>query len=188
MIGAWGGQASHLATTLAGWTIIGSCKADGGGGAGCWYSKVAGGSEPANYTFVSGAGGGWTAMSICTFSGENQSTPIDVTGTAANGSSTTPTAPSVTTTVNNDVPVWMFEVQAATFTGPVTSPAGATTQQAGGTSVGVSMSYGAAKTPAGATGTSAGSMPSGAWSAQTVAIEPALASPTPTIDPTPTNE
>jgi hypothetical protein len=172
------GQSSNLPTTPTGWKIIGTCTADGGGGAGCEYYRVAS-SEPSNYQWTSGAAGGWIAGVICTFSGENQSHPIDAIGTPATGNNTAPKIPSVTTSAAaNDVLLAMFELEAANFTKPADMIFDGVVQQSPGVSAGAAITY-KMLTSIGATGTDAASMNTGVWSAQGVAIEPAVATATP---------
>lgn len=60
--------------SLAGWTLISGAAIDGGTTRGALLYKVAGGSEPANYTFTLGAGSNNNEGTIVAFSG------VDVTG------------------------------------------------------------------------------------------------------------
>jgi len=92
------GGTTITVTPPAGWTLI--LRTNNGTSVGtATYYKVAGGAEPANYT--------WTTTStrqlggIIRYTGVNNSSPIDVSA-AATGNSTTPTAPTVTTTLAND--------------------------------------------------------------------------------------
>jgi hypothetical protein len=94
-------------TPPAGWTLIRS-DANSTTITQALYRKVAGGSEPASYAWtfnhpiVAAVGG------IAAYSGVDTSTPVDVSGGQANASSTTVTAPSVTTTVANTLVVGFF--------------------------------------------------------------------------------
>ena len=94
-------------TPPSGWTQVRS-DASGSTVNQTIYRKVAGGSEPSSYAFtfsdpVSAAVGG-----IVGYTGVDTTTPIDVSGGQANASSTSVTAPSVTTTVANTQLVAFF--------------------------------------------------------------------------------
>jgi type II secretory pathway pseudopilin PulG len=95
------GSTSGSLASPAGWTLL-----DRGSDSatqvtlGVWY-KIAGASEPANYTFT------WTGNEqaygwIMRFTGHNSSTPINTSAfQAGTSTSSTPPCPSVTTTVAN---------------------------------------------------------------------------------------
>jgi hypothetical protein len=90
----WSSVQRHNSTTVIGQEV--------------WY-KVAGGSEPASYDWT------WTGARaasgvISSYSGVDPTTPVDVNGGQANASSTTITAPSVTTTGTDDLLVGFFGV------------------------------------------------------------------------------
>jgi hypothetical protein len=71
------------------------------------YYRVATATEPASYTWTASTSlGGFTGI-IAVYSGVNPSNPIDVNA-GASAASTTPNAPSVTTTAANDelVVIW----------------------------------------------------------------------------------
>ncbi len=70
------------APTLAGWSLISGVSLGGGGGTqrfGAVLYKIAGASEPANYTFALGAGTDSASGGIVAFSGVDGTTPFDVT-------------------------------------------------------------------------------------------------------------
>ncbi len=83
------------------WTLINEGACTGGGGPcrlGVWR-RIAGGSEPANYT-VTWTGGDEAVGYILRYTGVDTVTPIDASGVAT-GASIAPTAPTVNTTVAN---------------------------------------------------------------------------------------
>lgn len=90
---AWG---STSVTTPSGWTRVTTSDITTSNGAKiAIFSKIAGGSEPASYTFTNSLG-----TSIACFTGNDQVTPVNVyAGTAFQAVSGT--SPSVTTTVAN---------------------------------------------------------------------------------------
>jgi RHS repeat-associated protein len=110
---------SNLAITPpAGWTLVRS-DASGTTITQAIYRKVAGASEPANYTWTFAGPVTGTVGAIVAYSGVNTTTPVDVSGGQANASSASVTAPSVTTTVANDMLVGFFgTANDATFTPP----------------------------------------------------------------------
>jgi RHS repeat-associated protein len=94
-------------TPPAGWTLIRS-DANGTTITQAMYQKVAGGSEAGSYAWtfnfpITSAVGG-----IVAYSGVDTTSPVDVSGGQANASSSTVTAPSVTTTVANTKLVGFF--------------------------------------------------------------------------------
>ena len=81
------------------------------------YYKVAGGAEPASYTwgFTNGRAGG----GIAAFRGVDNAAPINASSGQANASSTNIVAPSITTTVANTMLVGLFgTAQSDTITPP----------------------------------------------------------------------
>lgn len=87
--------------TATGWTQIDNVVSAGTVLRYASYYKVAGGSEPASYT-INVASGTYTEGIIACYSGVDNTTPINAHTTAeASGSTSTPTIPSVTTTVAN---------------------------------------------------------------------------------------
>jgi hypothetical protein len=84
------------------------------------YVRVAGGSEPASYTFTlssaqSAAGG------IAAYIGVNTATPVDAHGGQVNASSTSITAPTISTTVAGDRLVGFFGTASLTTVTPPAS-------------------------------------------------------------------
>ena len=116
-IDARGGTGTAI-TAPSGWTLV---RRDNSGTrlAKATYYKVAGASEPASYTWtfspsVRASGG------IVAYSNVATTTPINVSGGQVNASSTTVTAPSITTTVANAMLVGLFGTAAGTrFTAPL---------------------------------------------------------------------
>lgn len=136
------------------------------------YVKVAQATEPASYTWTSNSsarsGGGIVAYSGAAVS------PIDVQA-GSTGVSTTPTAPSVTTTVNSGFLVTFFVARQQSL---ASLPPGMTERWNLNTGGGAgSIGVGATDEPrptAGATGTRAASIGSSFdWTGQSVAIKPA---------------
>jgi hypothetical protein len=105
-INYWG----DLALTVpGGWTLISSQAIVAGGGKLAIYYKVATSSEPTNYTWrVSTAD--YSQGIIATYSGVDTSTPIDVSATEANTSSTSQTQTAVTTTAANAMLLYFLAV------------------------------------------------------------------------------
>jgi hypothetical protein len=101
-------------TAPAGWTLIqGVTQASGNSNRVSTFYRVATASEPASYTWglataFTGAAGG-----ILSFSGVNNTAPINVNAGQATPSALTHTAPSVTTTVANDMLVTVHEYASA---------------------------------------------------------------------------
>ena len=89
------------------------------------YYKVAGGSEPADYAWGISAAGNWT-VGISTYRGVDNTTPIDVHAVQGNASSTSATAPTITTTVNNARLVAIYASKNGT---PVAAPPGTMTER-----------------------------------------------------------
>ncbi len=102
----------------AGWTLVRS-DANGTIQTQAIYWHAAGGSEPATYTFTFGGAVNSAVAGIAAYSGVNTTTPIDVSSGQANATSTSVTAPSVTTTVANAMIVGIFGLDNdASFTPP----------------------------------------------------------------------
>ncbi len=86
--------------TLSGWTVVEETTTSAGDKCTLTIlSKVAGGSEPADYTFT--GGGNQTRAGIIFRIDGQHATFKDVSGIDNTGNSNTPTAPTVTTTVAN---------------------------------------------------------------------------------------
>lgn len=86
-------------TPPAGWTVINIADQSGAVSFGVWW-KVAGASEPGNYTFIWSGGSEQVVGWIMRFTGHDPVNPINTSATTG-GSSDTPSSPSVTTTVDN---------------------------------------------------------------------------------------
>jgi hypothetical protein len=161
-------------TAPAGWTLV---RSDQNGNAmkAVVYTKVATASEPASYTWTfasaQAAAGGITA-----WSGVSTSTPIDAHGGQVNlTSSTTITAPSITTTTTNTMLVGFFGIGPATS---LTPPAGMTERwdlsSTQGSFKATSGAASALQAAAGATGTRAATSQNAATNiGQLVALRPA---------------
>jgi type II secretory pathway pseudopilin PulG len=99
LIAAVATDGSTTFPTQSGWTELDQGSNGTEVTLGAWY-KIAGGSEPANYTF------NWTGSQqaygwMMRFSGHDASDPIDYPPSTGSDSDSFPTSPSVTTTVNN---------------------------------------------------------------------------------------
>ncbi|HVD62815.1 MAG TPA: Ig-like domain-containing protein, partial [Lapillicoccus sp.] len=108
-------------TPPAGWTLV-RLDANASTMRQAVFVRIAGGSEPASYTFTlsnaqSAAGG------IVAYTGVDATTPVDVHGGQLNASSTSITAPSITTTGANRMIVGFFGTPVLTS---VTPPGGMT--------------------------------------------------------------
>lgn len=157
-------------TTLAGWTEIGF-KAEGTSAGLTILRKVAGGSEPASYSFVNS--GGLVSGDIIALTGVDNTTPEDATATTGTGTGTTLTAPAITTVTDNAWWMTFFATDGTQTT--LSQPSGFTVDVA-------SFSDGAGDvqrvdhkviTPAGPTGTTTSTAASGGWMAISVAVRPA---------------
>lgn len=97
------GTAALSNPTCAGWTLIDGANL--GGGTDRWVSvlyKIAGGAEPANYTFNLDAQVDRSAGAIIAFSGADNTTPFDAgPGTLNTNNAATVTANGITTVTNN---------------------------------------------------------------------------------------
>lgn len=103
-------------TAPAGWTLV---RSDVGGARQAIYVRTAVSGEPANHTWTFGNSVASAVGGIIAFAGIDPVDPIDVSGGQSNASSTSVTAPSVTTTVNDATLVAFFATaNDATFTPP----------------------------------------------------------------------
>jgi hypothetical protein len=152
-------QAQEPISGPSGWTEIGTRRRHGTTGLyklSLWY-KIAGASEPANYTWSQNAAGGGCAAAIGAYSGVDQTTPVDVVNSASNTTSN-PTVTSITTTVANTL---LFFACADETGGTYTPPSGMTerfdifgctaadkTQTASGATGDVSITHGTDQTAA----------------------------------------
>ena len=167
----------------AGWTQLGQLTEQNDVTMGFWY-RVAGGSEPASYTFT------WTQSersngAILRYSGVDPAAPIDASA-ITNGDNSSPTAPAVTTTVSNAMVVRLFGAEGEGLESPVsdTYPPATTGRYAIETACGCSRSVTSAgadatQASAGSSGTAAFSITAGnQWVAATVALTPNYVPPT----------
>lgn len=114
-------------TVPAGFTQVAlSANADTPGtfSGGMWY-KVAGGSEPASYTFSKSADGGPIAVSLSAFRGCNTTSPIDVSSEIAGGAAGEPANPatSVTQTASGHLVYARFTRNVSGTSGVAEAPA-----------------------------------------------------------------
>jgi hypothetical protein len=164
--------------TPSGWTLISSATRSTILRVATFY-KVAGGSEPASYTFD-----GWSSVSsaaaVSAYSGVDNAAPLDVNG-VGNGNSSTPTAPDVTTTADNCMVIGLAGNDRADR-GPYTPPTGYTERcdQTGGLfASGAHISTAdIIQATAGATGTAAFTLAvsSDHWVVHHIALAPASGS------------
>lgn len=168
--------------TPTGWTVVDEGACTGGGGGACRLEvlrRTATGSE-VNVTFT------WTGIqqaigAVFRFTGVSAATPVNAWG-ANTGTSTTPTAPSVTTTVAN---TRILRLYAADANVAAASPYPAGTRPRfnlqSSTTAGDAVTAGAAESrqaAAGATGTAAFALPaSEQWRAVTLALAPSAPAP-----------
>lgn len=157
----------------AGWTLL--TTQTGGTDAGIKvYYKVAGASEPASYAWTISAGDDFVGI-ISTFYNVNTTTPIDAYGGQGGTTTTTLTAPSITTTVANTHLVYLAGFNDANVTGAsATAPSGMTeTDDYAGTLYSWGYVAGAAQAAAGATGTKAATLATGhQYAAVLLALKP----------------
>ena len=180
---------SAITPSLAGWTLLGSGIINGSNLRGTVLYKVAGGSEPANYTFALGAGSNDAVGTIVAFSGVDNASPIDATGTMglSVAAGQTATAPGITTNSANAAVV-MFAQQSdnRSYSGWTTTSPGALAEIADveWTNGIQDMSVGTAwatKASAGATGNGTVTLEDNndRWGALLIALKP--------VPPTPPN-
>jgi RHS repeat-associated protein len=111
-------RGAPVMTPPAGWTLV---RADTNGTVmmQSLYQRVAGGSEPASYTFSFDREVAAAIGVVAAYSGVDTTAPVDVSGGQTNASSASVTAPSITTSVANTVVVGFFGTgNDATFTPP----------------------------------------------------------------------
>ncbi|ESU29308.1 CHU large protein [Flavobacterium limnosediminis JC2902] len=149
--------------TCTGWTSIDGANL--GGGTDRRVSvlyKIAGVSEPANYTFNLDADVDKSAGAILAFSGVDNTTPFDVTlGTINTANSTTVTATGITTATNNAAVIMLGGSGGSTWSGwTTTSPGGLTELYDIQNTVSIGGAW-ALKATAGATGNGISTLTSG---------------------------
>ncbi len=154
---------------IAGWTDVPNCGVAAASSPGLSINYRIASSEPGSYTFANIASSSFCAM--LDYHGTNASTPIEISNVAT-GTSTTATAPSLTTTVSGD---WLVSLYSFCDTF-VSGPAGETSR-ASNTSCGSQWAgwFGdVVLGGTGATGTKVLTLSTSAfnWSACNIAIEP----------------
>jgi RHS repeat-associated protein len=158
-------------TPPSGWTLV---RSDSGSVVQTLYTHVVGASEPSNYTWTFGVIVTSAAGTIVAYSGVDTTTPVDVSGGQANASSTSITAPSITTTGANELIVGFFAIAKLTTT---TAPSGMNERADQGANGTVAISQETAdvvQAIAGATGTKvATALVAGANVGQLLALRPA---------------
>ncbi len=157
--------------TPTGWTLLNQGPSPGNDSTLAVFYRIAGGSEPTTYTFT-WSGNQQAAGAILRYTGVDSITPINTFATAT-GTSASPTAPSVTTTVADTMVVRIF---GADFSGTISPPPGNTLRVGLSSSTGNgATSLGAAdltQAAAGATGTAAFTYVNEQWRSMTVALAP----------------
>ncbi|HEU0188729.1 MAG TPA: DUF6701 domain-containing protein [Gallionella sp.] len=108
-------------TAPAGWTLIQAItQATATSNRVSTYYRVATAAEPASYTWTLSAAHTGAAGGIVSYSGVDTTTPVDVSAGAATPSALTHAAPTITTTVANDMLVTVHEYASArSWTPPV---------------------------------------------------------------------
>jgi hypothetical protein len=96
------GNSTITPPVSGGWTQIGSSVYDGSTVQYSAWQKLAGGSEPATYTWTI-PGETYTEVDITVVTGQDSVAPVNASNTAqlASGTTSTPAMPSLTTTVDN---------------------------------------------------------------------------------------
>lgn len=177
MLASLAAQGSGAITPPSGWTVVQDTP-NGTTGRQASYVHVAGASEPTSYSWSLGttriASGG-----VLAYSGVDNSTPVDISGSASGGAGNA-VAPSVITTAAGDeivVPV-TFRGGAAVTVTPAATLAERYDRSSGGAAGFVSTEAAdTAQAAAGATGTKTAVPSAGTslWIAHTIALKPAPA-------------
>jgi hypothetical protein len=117
MLAAVAFRGNPTITPPAGWTLVRQ-DVNGNTHRQSIFVRVAGGSEPASYTFTLSAAQS-AAGGIVAYSGVDPNTPVDVHGGQVNAASTSATAPSISTTGPNRMVVTFYATpNLTTFTVP----------------------------------------------------------------------
>jgi hypothetical protein len=117
MLAAVAFRGNPTITPPAGWTLVRQ-DVNGNTHRQSIFVKVAGGAEPASYTFTLSAAQS-AAGGIVAYSGVDPNTPVDVHGGQVNAASTSATAPSISTTGPNRMVVTFYATpNLTTFTAP----------------------------------------------------------------------
>lgn len=154
-------------TPPVGWTTLRSSTVTSSDKLGIFY-KIAGSSEPSSYSFDFGSNE-YRVGSIVTIRNVNSTTPINVNATST-GSSASPTAPSITTTVSNALIVAVSDI---TWGVTYTPPSGYTERVDASISSAESISVATKlQSASGATGTAAfTTTTSDSWRTEHIAIQ-----------------
>ena len=177
------GGTDTTVTAPSGWTLIRRTDNTTNVGEASYY-KVATASEPASYawTITDGVGTPRAAGGILAYAGVNDSSPVDVSSGTSGGSSTSVSAPTVTTTTDLDLVDGLFATDTGTtFTAPsgMTERSDVRNTSANGPSA---ETADFTKTPAGATGAKAATAGAASnWVAQLVALKLDTVAPTGTV-------
>ncbi len=155
MIAVLSVRGNQTFTTPAGWTPVPNASqvTASAGLSQIAYYRVAGGSEPASYTFS------WSASdrgagAIVTYSGASPCAPVSASNGQANAASTTITAPSIGNAFTNTMLVGLFGGQRAGLTlTPAAMTAIATVDSGGGANGATVLLAEQAQAASGATGT-----------------------------------
>lgn len=163
----------HSFLVPTGWTILEELNFGNDVFFGVYY-KVAGASEPATYTFTDTVDGEDAYSFIVRISGNDRTTPINVSSGFATGNTNTPTCSSVTTTLDDCLVLRMFGAEKDDITEDGGEPAGTTVITVDeNTDVSAGAAY-ESQAVAGATGAAAFALTdSNDWVAITIAVSSA---------------
>jgi Flp pilus assembly protein TadG len=181
------GTAGHICAPDASWTLIrsdvsGTTTANDVIEATFWSVRPGAGAENYKFSFYSGACGGTPVASAASAiavraTGVDSVAPVDVISPLTVGTSTTLSAPSVSTTSANDLVLRIYGSGAGTsFNGGAPPALQASTSTITGVNDGFQATPGASGAAGGVT-----TATSGNWVAQTIALRPQLGPPSITI-------
>lgn len=178
MIAIVGAKAESQTTVMApaGWTVVLSNSDPANFMTVTSYKRVAS-AEPVSYIWTINVASSVHAA-IFSYSGVDTSNPVDTSGgTVGSAETTTPTSPSITTTVGKAWVISLFVAGDPLTT--ITAPSGYASRQTSLANLGAGHADKALSSPPGATGPAVWTMdPATNWIAQQIAIRPA-ASATP---------
>jgi len=170
----WFDSLGLTVTPPSGWTLFSTAEftvfTPGGPVHSKLYWKLAGGSEPADYTWTISAGP-YTEVGILAYSGVDNTTPIDASASDIGEGGGTVTPPSITTTVANTVLLAFLH----DYGNAMSTPSGMTQRALWDASINLIADEARAAT--GATGTRADGSSFGKWSAHLIALKPAGGGP-----------
>jgi hypothetical protein len=177
MVAAVSSVSTTAPATPTGWTKVTTASASYGSGSLTIFTRVAGTTEPASYSFT--LGGTFEASGeVSTYLGVNNTTPVQVSASAT-GNSKTLITPSVTTTTANDFVISAVSYNAGAAV-TITNPAG-TTERGEALSTGTflgTLVVDELQAAAGASGGQTFQSPSKiAYGAATIALAPASPGP-----------